>query len=140
MTNGLLALCLALSLLPHDKPEDSDPYSLRLVSFELKMRSGGKRVIHGSTQKRLPGLGDRVAVAPLKLLDQQQLSDAQTVRDFLPIIENAFLQPQSISIEADKKPDITLFLLYYLRQNIADVETRQAIQQTMDFVKQKTKE
>src|SRR5947209_10802591 len=107
-----------------------DPYSIHLVDFELRMRSGGKRAIHGYTQKRLPGLCDLVSVALLKTLSRERLLNAQTVRDFLPIIENAFAQPQGIDRESDKKPSVTLFLLDYLKQEIKDTEVQQDIART----------
>ena len=116
-----------------------DPYSLAIVNFELQMRSG-KRVIHGFSQKRLPELGDRVSVALLKLLPVQRLSDLETIRTFLPIIRDAFAETRFVSVKADKRPQVTLFLLDYLQQRIIDDQIQLDIQQTIEFVKEKTED
>jgi hypothetical protein len=117
---------------------DSDPYSINVVKFELQMRSGGGKVIHGFSQKSLSRLGDGVSVAIMKILDQHALTNPETVRDFLPIVKDCFSQPQLISIAADKTPRVTLFLLDYVRQNVTDPQVQQEIQQTEEFVKAKT--
>jgi hypothetical protein len=115
-----------------------DPYSIGLVKFELQMRSGGRKVIHGFSQKGLGRLGDSVSEAILKILDDQAVTSPETVRDFLPIIRDSFAEPRLISIEADRTPRVTLFLLDYLKQRVNDAQTQQDIQETVEFVKAKT--
>jgi hypothetical protein len=117
--------------------DSSDPDSVNIVSFELKMNSGGRRVIHSWSQKRLVQLGDRVSIALLKILDDTDLKNPATVRDFLPIIRSSFSAPQFVSIESDRKPRVTLLFLEHLQQNIDDAEVRQEIQQTVEFIKAK---
>jgi hypothetical protein len=138
----LFAFCALLALVGGAGGQlgDTDPYSLNVVKFELQMRLGGQKVIHGFSQKSLFRLGDGVAVALLKILDQEALMDPQTVKGFLPIVKDSFSQPKLISIEADKTPRVTLFLLDHIRRNIADVQVRQDLQQTMEFVKEMTVE
>jgi hypothetical protein len=116
----------------------SDPYSLNLVSFELKMNSGGRRAVHSWSQKRLVGLGDGIGVAILKILEGPDLKNPETVRDFLPIIRDSFAQPQLISKEVDRTPKVTLFLLRYLQQGVQDSQVQQEIRQTIDFVEKQT--
>ncbi len=118
----------------------NDPYSLNLVSSELKVNAAGRRIVRSWAQKGLVLLGDGVSVALLKLLDDSDLKNPEKVRDFLPIIRDAFGQPQSIAIEADKRPQVTTFLLNYVRQNISDTQVQSEIQQTMDFIEKKTEE
>ena len=83
-------------------------------------------------------LGDRAAVALIKILDEQSLVNAKTVNDFLPIIEDAFAAPQLIKREADKKPQVTMALLAYVSDNITDIGTKEKIRQTIDFIKMQT--
>lgn len=117
-----------------------DPYGMDLVAFELKMNSEGRRVTHGFSQKRLIELGDRVSIALLKILNPPDLKDPEKVKGFLPIIRDSFAFPEAISVESDKRPRITLFLLDYLRKNLSDAQAQRFIQETIDFVKQKTTE
>jgi hypothetical protein len=112
----------------------NDPYSLNLVSTELNANSGGRRIVRSWAQKRLVLLGDGVSVALLKILDDSDLKNPEKVRDLLPIIRDAFSRPESIAIEADRKPRVTLFLLNYIRQNISDSEAQSEVQKTMDFI------
>ena len=118
--------------------ESSDPYSIRLVSFELSMRSGGRKFRHSFTQKGLHRLGDGVSVALLKIFDKEQLTDDKTARSILPIIRDSFSHPQMISVEVDKSPKVTLFLLDYLRGIASDSQAKDEIQRTIDFVKEQT--
>jgi hypothetical protein len=118
--------------------EDADPYSIRVVKDALAMRSGGQIVIRSWSQKHLSRLGDSVSIALLKILEGSDLKNPEKVRDLLPIVRDSFSQPQFISIEADRKPKVTLFLLDHLRQNIADAQVQREIEQTMEFVKERT--
>ncbi len=68
-----LALVSFMPLLNAQTERADDPYSLGIVSFELKMNSGGRRVTHSWSQKRLARLGDAVSVALLKILGPDEL-------------------------------------------------------------------
>ena len=114
--------------------EESDHYSLRVVQAILRLRSGGQKFIFSQNQKSLARLGDGVSIAILKLLDEQDLKNPQVIRDFLPIIQQGFSQPELISLEADRKPSVTLFLLNFLRHNVVDPQTQRDIQQTVEVV------
>jgi hypothetical protein len=138
---GVLALIFSVLfpvMVVSESSGNRDDYSLALIKSELEMRSGGRRVIHGFSQKRLGRLGDGVSIAILKLLDDEALSNPETVREFLPIIQDAFRSPQFISIGADRTLRVTLFLLNHLREKVTDVKAIQQIQETADFVKTQT--
>ncbi len=135
-----MLLALMLPAVAGNGQSMNDPYSLNLVSSELKVNAAGRRIVRSWAQKGLVLLGDGVSVALLKLLDDSDLKNPEKVRDFLPIIRDAFGQPQSIAIEADKRPQVTTFLLNYVRQNISDTQVQSEIQQTMDFIEKKTEE
>jgi hypothetical protein len=147
MRASILASCLILvsvSVLGQVKGsvvgqvDETDPYGVNTVEASLQTRSNGQGLILSITEKRLVRLGDRVSIALLKMSDSRDLSDAQRVRDFLPIVRDAFLHPELITFEADRKPQVTLFLLDYLRRNVPDSQVQSDIQQTVEFVKSKT--
>jgi hypothetical protein len=127
---GILALTASLA----GQSDDATAYSINTVKFALQMRSGGQRVIFTPTQRALVRLGDGVSIALLKLLNDQDLTNPETVKSFLSIIRDAFDQPQNIAIDVDRQPRVTLFLLNYLRLNVSDSEALRDIQQTIDFV------
>ena len=124
---------------PVQGPEGSDPYSLELVRFSLRMRSGGKKYIQSTIQKQLTRLGDKVSVALLKILDEHQLADSQIVRDLLPIVRDAFSVPELISSEEDKQPQVTRFLLKHLEREFFDPQIKRDIRETLQFIEEKSK-
>jgi hypothetical protein len=133
-------ICCAVLLLAGSlggQSEEDDYYSVRVVTDALKMRSGGQRIVHSWTQKYLARLGDRVSIALLKLLNEHDLENPETVKSFLPVIRDAFDQMESISVGEDKEPKVTLFLLSALDRKIGDPEAQQEIRQTIAFVKEK---
>jgi hypothetical protein len=134
----LLAAVPLIPLLNAQAEGSDDPYSLGMVSFELKMNSGGRRMIHSWSQKRLVQLGDGVSIALLKILGPDELKNPARVKEYTPIIRTCFTQPELISLETNRNPRITLFLLDHLRQDIQDPATQELIRQTEEFVKQKT--
>lgn len=113
--------------MPTTEPDADDPYSLNLVRFALKTRSGSRFLIDGSTQKHIHRLGDRVSVAILKIVPEEELRTPQMITKLLLIIGDAFAYPYSISAEADKKPEVTLLLLRHLYDCISDGPTREKI-------------
>lgn len=136
----LLLLCFVFTLVVSSsgQSESSDPYSMKAVAGALAMRSGGRKVIISVIQKHLSRLGDGVSIALLKILDQPELVDPSRVQDYLPIICDSFAAPKLISSDVDKKPKVTLFLLTYLLRNVGDARVQQEIQQTIEFVRNKT--
>jgi hypothetical protein len=89
-------------------------------------------------EKNIPRLGDRVSIALLKIFTGPELSNPETIRAVLPLLQQSFSEPQVISRDADKKPQVTLFLLNYLQQNAADKQTQQEIEKTIRFIREKT--
>ncbi len=138
----IVLACFALfglSTSLNGQSEEADPYSINAVRFELQMRSGEKEITrHSWGAKRMAQLGDGISIALLKILDVRDLNNPKRVRDILPIIRDSFNDTQLISTESDKKPNVTLFLLGYLLQNVSDAQTQQDIRKTIEFVKMKT--
>lgn len=131
-----VSLLLAIALGGQEKPPT--PYAINVVQSALRTRSGGQKFILSQTAKSLARLGDCVSIALLKILEDRELTSPDKVRDFLPLIRDAFSHPEIISIEADKSPRVTLFLLNYVLQSTADAQMQHEIQQTIDFIRTKT--
>jgi len=139
---GLTFACLLflIQLVAGQQAEDNDPYSTDLVAYELGINTNSQRVVHSWSQKRLVQMGDAVSIALLKVLTPDDLGNASKVRDALPIIRNAFSQPELIGIKSDRYPRVTNFLLGTLKQRIADQQIQSEIQMTLDYVREKSKE
>lgn len=115
--------------------DNGDPYSIAAVRFELQMRVGELRMRHSFSQKQLARLGDGVSVALIKILDQQEILDPKTLPVVMAMIREAFSNPSLISIEENKKPQITLMLLDQLRSKLRDQQMNAEIDETVSFVK-----
>src|ERR1051326_1979633 len=73
-----------------------DPYRTTLVRFELRVRSSPTRMLTSFGQKELPGLGDCVSIALIKITDEDNLSRPEVIRAALSMIERAFALPEFI--------------------------------------------
>ena len=135
---GTLMALLAMATMQNGQIDTHDPYSVNLVSAELKMNSSGQRVTTSWGQKGLARLGDRVSVSILKIVEPDELKDPQKVKTCLLLIREAFAQPQFISLDADKDPRVTLFLIDYWKQNVPDPEVQDNIRRTLGIVKENT--
>jgi hypothetical protein len=106
---------------------DTDPYLVDLIRFELQANRNGQKFITSWGQKGLARMGDRASVSILKVADPNSLKDPATVESCLTLIQRAFVQPDAISLEIDKDPRVTRFLLEYFRREVADPEIQKAI-------------
>jgi hypothetical protein len=118
--------------------EETDPYSIHFVQSSLRTASANPGVSVSFIQNNLQRLGDSVSIALLKILDEQDLTNPKTVEAFLPLIRQSFSYPDIISPAVNKKPNVTLFLLKYLRRSISDAKTLEDIEETMRFVHERT--
>jgi hypothetical protein len=134
----ILVLGTTLFVLLSSAQEERDPYSMSLVRFELQMRSGGTTAIHSFSQKQLVRLGDAVSVALIKILDDHEMLDTKNLRVVLPMIRDAFSQPASITIDANRKAQVTLLLLDHIRQGVNDSQTLADVEGTATFVREHT--
>jgi hypothetical protein len=134
------ALCICLLIgscfgLAGQQPSP-DPYSLVAVRGLMDRVSQG--VTLGIDVKVVTRLGDRCAVAILKIVDQQDLKDPRKATVIVTMIHNSFAYPQNITVDEDKDPRVSLFLLAYLLEKVNDAQLQRQIQQTIEFVKTKT--
>ncbi len=135
----IILVLLGVLVLQMDAPEkrthDIDPYQIRVVEFELKMRApGGPQVISSFSQKRIIGLGDAVSIAIIKLLPSDRLDDPNLVRTILPLLRDAFSNPDLISRQEDREPRVSLMLLRYLEDRKPGEALVQQIRETRQFL------
>ena len=133
-------LLLACSVSIGAESQEGDHYCTREVQIALKRTLSHPGSWLSFTRKQLERCGDAVSIALLKIMDQDELAKVESVKAMLFIIRQAFEYPPAISREVDKKPNVTLFLLNHLHQDVSDAQVRSEIQQTIEFVKKKSSE
>jgi hypothetical protein len=79
-------------------------------------------------------LGDGTSVGVLKTVSPQDLTKPEFVKAYLQVIRIVFSEPQWIVCAKDKSPEVTLFLLDYLREKVEDKELQEEIDSTKDYV------
>ena len=114
--------------------QNNDYYSVNFVDNLLRQSGDFKLSV---TEKQLNRLGDRISIALLKILDEKELRDPKKLRKILPLIRDAFVKPEIVSIPEDRKPKITLFLLGHLG-NVSDPVIQEQLIQITKFVKEQT--
>jgi len=90
----------------------------------------------GHQLRYMPRLGDKAAVAIIKIYDGPDLIDPKNVKAYLPLIELAFRDLRLVTDEEDRNPAVTLFLLHYLRANIQDAALKGEISKVEEQVLQ----
>jgi len=78
----------------------------------------------GHLEKALTRLGDRAAVALLKLYNDEDWSNSQSVKRALGIIEEAMRAPHVIAARFDQSPDVSILLLRTILENAGDDDAR----------------
>jgi hypothetical protein len=99
--------------------------------FDLAMHEGGTM---SSVDQGLQSLGDGASVAVLKVVAPNDLADPKFVRAFLDLARTAFSRPELTACAEDKSPEVTLFLLDYLREKVKDENLKREIDSTKDYV------
>lgn len=139
MRSVMVACLMALNfaVVPSSQTSNPDPYSIGIVSGALRMQSTG--VFTTWTGKNMVRLGDDVSVAILKIYPEKDLASPKTVESFLPLIREAFSEPQFISLDVNKEPQVTMLLLNHLLSIVRDSAQHREIQQTIDYVRARVK-
>src|SRR5215470_12067759 len=75
-------------------------------------------------EKALTRLGDRAAVALLKLYNDEDWSNSQSVMRALGIIQVAMRAPHVIAARFDQSPDVSILLLRTILKNADDDDAR----------------
>ena len=133
-------LLLACSVSIGAESQEGDYYCVREVQNALELTLSHPGSWSGFTRKQLERCGDAASIALLKIMDKDELAKVESVKGMLHIIRQAFEYPPVISREVDKKPNVTVFLLNHLHQDVSDAQVRSEIQQTIEFVKKKSSE
>jgi hypothetical protein len=79
-------------------------------------------------------LGDGMSVGVLKTVSPQDLTKPEFVKAYLQVTRIVFSEPQWIVCAEDKTPEVTVFLLDYLREKVEDKELQREIDSTKDYV------
>jgi hypothetical protein len=79
-------------------------------------------------------LGDGTSVGVLKTVSPQDLTKPDFVKAYLKVIRIVFSEPQWIVCAEDKTPEVTVFLLDYLREKVEDKELQREIDSTKEYV------
>jgi hypothetical protein len=118
--------CEQFTLIYHQK------YFLNNVraALQVAMLGGGMDF----TDRGVQNLGDGTSVDVLKVVDPKDLTKPQFVKAYLQVVRTAFSQPEMTLCEEDKSPEVTLFLLDYLREKVEDKELQREIDSTKEFV------
>jgi hypothetical protein len=131
----LVSLLLCSSLNARSQDEDADQYSIRLVKGLLDQPEGASVSWLDKARDRL---GDRAAIALVKIFGEQELLQPRNLHRSLQIIHGAFSAPCLIEIASDRKPSITLFVLRDLERQVKDENLRKEVASTITFVEQGT--
>ncbi|MFZ0819737.1 MAG: hypothetical protein WAM91_06685 [Candidatus Acidiferrales bacterium] len=119
-------------------PREADPYLLHFVAATYAMRLQDPSFTDSSFERNIVSLGDGLAIAILKNLDDSELMKPRSAEAVLSLIQRSFSHPEAISIEVDRKPRITMLLLERL-QKLKDPAIRKQVGETIVFVQQRTK-
>jgi len=118
------------------RDEHRDTYELQLVRNALRdpvMALGAS-----FTEKQINRLGDRLAIALIKIYPERELFEPSNVRRYLPLIRAAFVAPRIVSDPADRKPAITVMLLRQLEAQAPNGADRPQIRDALRFVQAQT--
>jgi len=135
MLLGILLICTAQNGAQTDQ---DDPYSVRFVQNNLQIAKNSPGVTFGPVVSGLQRLGDGVSIALLKILEERDLKDPKTIKAFLHLIRQSFSGPSIISVELNKKPKVTLFLLKYVEQAVSDSELKREVRETIEYVERQS--
>jgi hypothetical protein len=106
-------------------------YLLGSVRSALKQAMLGEEISH--SDPGVQNLGDAASVAWLKVVDPPDLGTPKFVKAYLQVVRAAFSQPQlRIPCGEDKSPEVTIFLLDYLREKVKDKELQRQITSTKE--------
>lgn len=113
----------------------NETYDVPLVRGLLQQPEG---LGWSGMDKQVNRLGDRISIALLKILEEKDFQNPQTIRNMLQLIRHSFLFPKLISIPADREPKVTIFLLMHLRNEVKDFALKEEIAKVVEFVKAQT--
>ena len=79
-------------------------------------------------------MGDGASIAVLKIVDPNDLLKPEFVKAYLKMVRTVFSRPETPFCAEDRSPEVTLFLLDYLREKVEDKELDGQIDSTKEYV------
>jgi len=134
----LFCSCLILAVSVGGQTACDDPYSMTFVRNNLQIVTTNPGLRISVVVKNLQRLGDGVAVALLKTLDERDLLNTKTVEACLQLIHDSFSYLPIVSLDVNREPKVTMFLLNHLKRNVSDTQTHRDIEETIQYVKHQT--
>jgi hypothetical protein len=89
-------------------------------------------------EKQINRMGDRLAIALVKIYTETELVDARNVERYLPLIRAAFVAPHMVPNAADRHPAVTMLLLRRLEAEARDEVERQRVRDVRLYVTTRT--
>ncbi len=111
-------------------------YGLSTFRAMLGMTERGVSITFNDAAVR--SAGDGLSVAILKIAGREELLTPVFIRAYLRLAQTAFSQPELIACAPDKNPDVTLFLLDYLREHVDDKDLLAQIDAAKGYVVDQT--
>jgi hypothetical protein len=109
-----------------------DEYLLDNVrSFLDLVKLGG---MESHAELGVQNMGDGASIAVLKIVDPNGLEKPEFVKAYLKMVRTAFSRPELTVCAEDRIPEVTLFLLDYLREKVEDKELEGQIDSTKEYV------
>ncbi len=131
-----LLLILSISAVPNfAATDDDDPYSVRAVKELLKQPVGFSS---GFSEKQVQRLGDRLSIALLKIYTEEELTNPETIKRYLPLIQDAFRFPKLVPLSGDQQPRVTVILLEFLLSRVRDGNLKEQISRTERTIREGT--
>jgi hypothetical protein len=121
-----------------------DPYQTEFVNSALQwVLNGGGLLAQVKTflysTPSLPQMGDAVSVAVLKIWTPERLAEPNNAGAYLVVIGLGFSDRNAVIREADKRPQVTMFVLDYLQEKeVSRPNLEKRITATKDCVQQFT--
>jgi hypothetical protein len=137
-----LFLCLVLLLWPqfgitqsgpvpsNSNPDGEDPYAEQTIRMAISLPG----ISVSSIEKLLNRLGDRAAIGIMRVMADQPLTRPDQIKTLLSILRDAFRVPGIVTVDADRQPKATLFLLRSLQNLPISRDLKTEIDQTKAFV------
>jgi hypothetical protein len=131
-----LLLIMFISAVPYFAATDEDdPYSVRAVKELLKQPVGFSS---GFSEKQVQRLGDRLSIALLKIYSEEELTNPESIKRYLPLVQDAFRFPKLVPLSEDRQPRVTLVLLEFLLSRTRDENLKKQISTTERIIREGT--
>jgi hypothetical protein len=114
-----------------------EKYYLDNVRAFFDIAKGGGSL--SSTDQGVQALGDGVSVDVLKIFAANDLVKPEFVKAYLEMAKTAFSRPELTACAEDKSPEVTLFLLNYLREKVNDKDLQRQIDSVKQYILNQTR-